>query len=455
MVMDVTENGTTLGSRGRPRNVKLSTGLPIFGGYIVDEYLPDLRPWTRAAKIFREMADDTIVGSLFEAVNTPLLATPFIVEPVDNSDEQKYAVEFIKENIFEIPNQDWQQHVEDMLDYLQFGFALAEKIAYKKTNGKLYIRTLMPIAQETLLRWGERNRYGEVTKFIQLDPVIGEVREAPMNKLLHFVWNPRKRNPMGHAIFRSLYRPWYFKKNLEVLEAIGIERDVGNVPIAQLEEIFYSTGTPEQQAQRYEQLKETLGNFKMDENAYLISPFGVEIKAYQSSSKAYNVRESIRDWGHVIRQRFFADFLALGSMGEGGTQALAEEQNIFFKLALTSVQRKMLETWNKQLIPWLFGINNWKLEKYPQLTWKDPSAINMQAYSQALTQLIQIGAVPLTKTLQQHLAEKLKLPYTEDEKTIDMPVQRVDNGGVGGDKGDTNGNRSDQSRKKVSDNSER
>ncbi|WP_155274431.1 hypothetical protein [Piscirickettsia salmonis] len=36
----------------------------------------------------------------------------------------------------------------------------------------------------------------------------------------------RKGNPEGRSILRNAYQPWYYKKNLESIESIGIERNL-------------------------------------------------------------------------------------------------------------------------------------------------------------------------------------------------------------------------------------
>lgn len=417
--INTSTNGFIIGKKSNTDS-NLSTGLRVWTGQVDEEYLNILKPWTKLAKIYREMSDDAIIGALFEAIITPLLATTFVVDSISENDKDKRAAEFLENNIFTIPGQEWLEHVEDMLEYLKYGFALSEKVLYKKPDGKLYIRTLIPIGQETLYRWGDRDEYGDVTGFTQLDPVNAEYRVAPMSKLLHFTWRTRKRSPMGQSILRSLYRPWYFKKNLETLEAIGVERDVGNVPVAKLSQEFYS-GTDVDN--RYANLKTSLENFRIDEAAYIILPVGVDVKAYTSGSKAYDTRAIIRDWQHIIRQRFFADFLALGSE-QVGTQALAKEMNTFFKLALVSVQNKAIEVWNRQLVPWLFEQNNWKLDKYPKIRWNDPSAINIQSLAQAYSELVKNNLLIPTPLLQKYIREQLRLPF-EDVENIEIKNKNI------------------------------
>jgi len=290
------------------------------------------------------------------------------------------AKAFVEENLFKMPDLEWTSHVEEMLEFMDMGFAISEKVVEKGTDGMMYLTALIPIGQESLDTWGEIDEFGRVKSFNQRDK-NGKILSAPMDKLLHFTFRGRKRNPQGRGILRSLYRPWFFKKNLETIEAIGAERDVGNAPVVTLKEGVKYTQTD------LDNLASALEGFRMDEAVYVILPGGATLEAYGGGNKVYNVREMIRDWQHLIRQRFFADFISLGSEAVG-TQALADEMTTFFGLALRSIQEKMLSVWNRQLIPWIFEVNNLHPAEYPRLEWLRPHDMNLQSLAQAYNTLI-------------------------------------------------------------------
>lgn len=398
--------------RGRPvqpTGVKLGSGLSVWKGVISEEYLPQLQPWSIAFKIYREMADDVVVGALLESIKTPLIASPFEIVPGTNSDEDKKAAEFVEKDLFKDLDIEWQSHVAESLEMLDYGFALSEKVLEKREDGRLHIRSLVPIGQETLDHWGDVDDFGAVSSFVQKKELRGQRplqgAEAPLDKLLHFKFKGRKRNPEGRSLLRSLYRPWYFKKNLEALEAIGAERDVGNAPVATLKEgIRYSS-------KQIDDLAAALEGFRMDESVYVIAPAGVEIKAYGGGNKVYDVRAMIRDWQHLIRQRFFADFIAMGSE-QVGTQALAKEMTTFFGLALRSIQEIMLSVWNRQLIPWVFAWNNWEPMSglLPRVEWLRPEDSNLQSLAQAYQMLIEAGILDVDESVKKRVRLQVGLP---------------------------------------------
>lgn len=411
-------NRSSRRGKSRTSNVtttEMKTGLSIWSGQIQEEYLAQLKPWSREIKVFREMQDDVVIGALFESIKTPLISSPFEIAKGGDSDDDEKARQFVEDNLLNNPHFEWIQHVEEMLQFIDLGFAISEKVLEKDPkDGLLHIRDLMPIGPESLDRWGDPDEFGRVTSFQQRDK-LGGVHSAPIEKLLHFTFRPRKRNPQGQGILRALYRPWFFKKNLETLEAIGVERDVGNAPVATLKEgVRYSESD-------ITKLKDALEGFRMDEAMYVILPGGIELNAYGGGNKVYDVRAIISAWQHLIRQRFFADFLAFGSSNVG-TQALAREMTTFFGLALRSIQNSMKAVWNRQLIPWLFEWNNWKLDKLPTIEWLRPGESNIQSLVQAYQMLVSSGLMDVNdEEFRARVRSQIGLkPITSPEEKVEV-----------------------------------
>lgn len=431
------EDFRIVGRPKQPTTPILGTGLSIWHGIVDEEYLVDLKPWSKAYKVFTEMLDDVVIGTLYESVTVPLMDSKFSVTPASDKQPDIDAADWIAQQTILSKMFSWHDHVEESLTFLPYGFSLSEKVLKKQEDGLLWLSDLIPIGQDTLFQWGNRDPEGNVTGFIQQiteDTLnIPSFRAAPMDKLLHFTFRGHKRNPMGRSLSRGLYRSWYFSKNLQVVEAIGVERDIGNVPVFKLGEGFVS---PED----ITALKKAAEGLRIDETSYLILPNGVEAAAFGSGGKVYNVREIVRDYHHLIRQRFFMDFVSLGSEGVG-TQALAKEVTGFFSLALGSVQRRMMEVWNTQLIPWIFRWNPNAfsgMTELPQISWAKPGKINLQSVSQAISTMVASGVIHTNKALEDHIREVYELPGISDEEVAAAEALQQQllgpqqSGGVGG-----------------------
>ena len=418
----------------------LETGLNIWSGVLDEEYLYQLRDWQVAFKVYTEMVDDAVIGGMLEAIKTPMLGSRFQIRAGSNSNEDMKIAERFRDDLFSLQDVAWIDHVEDMLEFLDYGFSLSEKKLAKNKDGYLHIDVLQTVGQETLDRWGPLTENGDVAGFIQRTDIYRKGDEFPMSvygtkipgvtrrprpmhsavycphdKLLHFTFKGRKRNPQGRSLLRSLYRAWYFKKNLESLEAIGVERDVGNAPVAKLAENVRYTD------ENIAKLQAALEGFRMDEALYVILPPGVELEAYGGGNKVYNVREIIRDYQHIIRQRFFADFLSLGAEGVG-TQALATEMTTFFALAMRSIQERMLEVWNRQLIPWVLKYNEIDVppDRWPTIDWLNPGESNMKMLSQAYQLLVRSGLLIPDKKIRDRI--RLMLGQEPEEEDLEEQV---------------------------------
>ncbi len=368
---------------GRVIGVK---GLKVIGGRVAEEYQTALKSWTNESKVYLEMRDDVIVGTLLDAVKLPLMAADIDVLPggeATPADEQ--AADWLKANLDAMDAQEFHSHIEDALEALDFGFAIAEITLEKRTDGRLWLKNLDPRGQETLYSWGFDDLEGDKTvNFNQQDPDTFKVIPIPLSKCVHISYRGRKGNPQGKSLLRSIFRPWKFSKYLEDLEGIGIERDIGGMPIAKLTDNNLDP-------QDIEDLKTTLKALRKDEEMYLIEPEGVDIRAYTGGQKAYDVAAVIERKQKEILGRMFAQFLKLG-MDNVGTQALVKGSQDFFSMGLESVQRYIVDAWNQQLVPFVF---RWNPNAFPgmtglpKITWAAPGKVDLAALLTSLNTAVQ------------------------------------------------------------------
>ena len=346
-------------------------GLKVLSGRVAEEWLTALRYWRNEAKIYTEMRDDAIVGTLLDAIKLPLQSAAFDVLPGgQGTPADQEAADWLKANLEGMQKQSWTSHVEDAMEALDFGFAVGEIVLDKRSDGRLWLKNIDPRGQETLDHWGFSPE-DAVETFFQQDPDTGTIIELPLSKCVHVSYRGRKGSPQGKSLLRSLFRPWKFAKYLEDLEGIGIERDIGGMPIARL------TKDANMSDDDIDDLKLTMKALRKDEEMYLIEPEGVEIRAYSGGNKVYDVAAVIERKQKEILGRFFAQFLKLG-MDKVGTQALVKGAQDFFYLDLISVQRYLLEAWNQQLVPYLFRFNQWAgLTAYPTITWEAPGKVDL------------------------------------------------------------------------------
>jgi hypothetical protein len=322
-------------------------------------------------------------------------------------------------------NQTWNSHVEDALECLDFGFALSEIVLDKRADGRLWLKNVDPRGQESLNSWQyNATNKDDLEAFVQTDPNGGANLTIPLSKCVHFRYKGRKGNPQGHSILRALYRPYKFARNLEDLEGIGIERDVGGMPMAKLQGGDYGD-------QDITDLKAALKGMRKDEEAYLIVPEGVDISPFGGGNKIYDVDQVINRYHKVMLMRFFAQFLILG-MDKVGTQSLVKGSQDFFALVLEGVQRYLLESWNNQLVPYLFRFNSWNgISGLPTLTWEKPGKVDLGGLVNFLNTAVGAKLLTPTDLDEDHLRSIADMPeLPEDERGAPRTPEAPPLGGI-------------------------
>src|ERR1035437_304912 len=218
-------------------------GLRAFSGYVRAEFLKQLMG-REAQRVYREMLDNSsVVGAIMFAITQAMRKVTWRVEPANDTAPAKAAAEFV-ESLMEDMSHTWEEFIIDGLSMLGYGFAVHE-IVYKRRNGrrpesppgpkpkadpassdyddgKIGWRRLPIRGQDTITKWFF-DPNGQIKGATQ-QPYAGPTLDIPVEKFLLFRPSTHKNSPEGKSILRNAYRPYYFIKRLEELEAISIER---------------------------------------------------------------------------------------------------------------------------------------------------------------------------------------------------------------------------------------
>ena len=210
------------------------TGLRQWYGRIDEEFLTELK-WDKSVKIYREMADnDPTIGSLLNAIT---LLTRQVDWRFASDNENDPRVEFL-DTCREDMVHSWDDFLAEVVrGVLTYGWQTHE-IVYKirqegdsqYTDGLIGWKKMPVRAQDTLYRW-DFSDSGELLAMIQRPAPDFKERRLPLDKLLLFRTESFKDNPEGRSVLRNAYRPWYFKKHLENIEGIGLERKIGRAHV--------------------------------------------------------------------------------------------------------------------------------------------------------------------------------------------------------------------------------
>ena len=180
-----------------------------------------------------------------------------------------------------------------------------------------------------------------------------------------------KDNPEGRSILRNAYRPWYFKRRIQEIEAIGVERDLAGLPVFHAPNgiDIWDVNDPEM-VNTHASLLKMVKNIRRDEYEGLVLPYGYEFELVSTGgTRQFDTNAIINRYDTKIAQTVLADFIMLGHE-KVGSFALSSDKTELFSVAISSFLDIICETFNSQGIPSLIDINGSYFEgitDYPKM----------------------------------------------------------------------------------------
>lgn len=443
-------------SKYDPTDIYGKTGLVQFSGYVYEEFIPDLQ-LGRGIQIYKEMRDnDPVIGAMLFAVTTLVSQVKWHVQEGGTESEDIKAKEFL-ESCMEDMDTGWVSLIKEIfMGMLPFGFDYRECV-YKRrlgtflkdpkytsaySDGLIGWRRIAGRSADTIVgpgRW-KFDDDGLLVGAWQISPPDYRLRFLPIEKCLLFrTAYDSKDNPQGRSVLRNCYRPWYFKKNIEVVEGIGVERDLAGLPVMYVPaEWLYSTAD-----QRHKDLvteyKKILLNVRRDEQDGVILPSMKDEKGNQlidfklmsaSGSRQFDTDKIIQRKNVEIAMTLLADFILLGHTNTGSF-ALSDSKTSIFASAIGSFLDEIMDVFNRIEIPRLFMYNKgaFNITKLPKIQHGDIETVDLQKIADYISKLSMSGMqlFPDDK-LENWFRKQAGMPVKELEKiNTDLTTDAEDN----------------------------
>lgn len=395
------------------------TGLNRYGGFIREEFLPELSG-RNALKIYREMSDnDETVGAILYAIKMLCRQAGWHVRTTGSDKRDTEAAEFVESCLHDMQTS-WTETVSEILSFLVYGWSLHE-ICYKRRMGAKRDPLLeskfddgligwqkLPLrGQSTLYEW-EFDSRDNLIGFVQMPPPDFETIKIPAEKFLLFRTEAHKDNPQGRSVLRNAYRAWYFKKRIQELEGIGLERDLAGLPVLTAPE-----GVDIWSAQNSALLRtcnEFVRNIRRDTAEGLTLPAGWDLKLLSTGSRRqFDTSAIIQRYDQRIAQSVLADFIFLGHESVGSF-ALSSDKTALFAVAIGTYLDIIAEVMNRHAVPRLLELN----KKFagcamPELIHDDVESDN-ESLAANLEKLCRAGLIVPDDSLEDFLRESMNLP---------------------------------------------
>jgi len=234
----------------------------------------------------------------------------------------------------------------------------------------------------------------------------------------------RKNNPEGRSILRNAYRSWYFKRRIQEIEGIGIERDLAGLPVMHAPEgLDIWDDTISDNVDIRIGMERMVKSIRRDEMEGVVLPHGFELELLSSGgTRQFDTNAIINRYDTRIAMTVLADFIFLGH-SETGSWALSSDKTELFAVAIGAFLDIICETFNSQGIPLLIDINGEHfagITEYPKMTHGDIEDMDITKVATFLKEMTGIGLLVPDDGLEDYIRQVGHLPErTSDTRSID------------------------------------
>lgn len=396
----------------RSRTEQGTPGVRQYSGYIHEEWDKRLRTARKRRDTLQQMQDDPTIAASLRGIDALARSTDYAIDPAEDAPDD--IVPFVHDCLGAMEGA-WGDKLSEILSQIVYGFSLFEVVYLQRPDGRIGWKRWAPRGQETIERWIWDEAGRDWVAAIQVNPNTGAELRLERQHLLHFVTVSRKQSPEGQSLIRAAFGPWYFKRELERIEAIGIERDMAGVPMLKIPADQYKDDT------KREQWADVVRGMRSNEEAGVLLPSDTDpttnAPLYEFSlvstggARQVDTDKTIDRYKRDIMRNLLVDWLMLGDEG-GGSFALGVSKAEVFASFVQSLLDGIADTITEQAIKPLLLANGWPVEFAPTFRFEQITRKDVAMYADALVKLAGPGFVDAKQP------EVLKFVY----ELIGLPV---------------------------------
>jgi len=407
-------------------------GLQMYNGHLAQDRLREFVGDRWLATLAEMVEMDPTIGGILQAIELLVRQVPFTVEPGNDSEDATADADFVEECLDDM-SFSWADTLTEILTFLPFGWAYME-ITYKyrggdvedpmrqsrHSDGRVGWRKWSLRGQETRTRW-EVDAEGGIQGMWQRTPPDYKEVLIPISKSLLFRTNSRLNNPEGRSILRNAYIPWYYKTNIQRIEAVGIERDLAGLPVAWIPADYMTPNATDDKKAVFSHIQDIVTKIRQDENAGLVMPLAFDENSNQlfdlkllasSGGRQFDTNVTVERYNKDMTMAALADFMLLGH-GQIGSFALASSKTDLFATALGAWLDVICSTINQHEIPRLLRLNGRRWQVLPKLVHGDIESMDLGELGTYVTTLAGVGVDFTSPEMQTHLLKQARLPTTD------------------------------------------
>lgn len=345
-----------------------STGTEVYAGYFAEEYLTKLRGNKLAIEFDKFRRSDPQAKMLLLSVKNPICKATWEIEAASDDPLDKDIAALIEHIIFHDLGRSFPKKLREILSFVDFGHAVIEKTFKLVENHPDFgtyhgIKSLDLVSAKTIEQWvvdKDTKKLSQITQQANGDLQNNASIPIPAEYLMVFTLDQEGSNYEGISWLRPCYGNWFLKNLYKKLNGIGIEKFAVPSPI-----VHFTQGV--QNDPQFDLILEALTLYTSGEANYMTIPKGFDVTFERNVYDPEKVEKSIDAEDRRMTKAFLANFLELGTGGNGGAFALSTDLSDFFLSGLTFVADEVADVFNENLIPELVKYNFGPQHKYPKL----------------------------------------------------------------------------------------
>lgn len=413
------------------------SGLRAYGGIVTESRNSEFNGRAWIDTLTTMWLNDPVIGAVYNAMQLLIRQVEWTTRPANGSRKATKNADFVQQCLDDT-TQTWETVIGNILTMVIYGWSYFE-IVYKYRNGYQRSTSARPSSryddgrigwrkfairsQDTLMRW-ELDDHGGVRGLWQSAPNSMTPVFIPIEKALLFRLSQYKDNPQGTSLLRNCYRPWFFKRNIEQIEAMGVERDLGGLAVLEMPLRMMQEDSSDSDKIVVQQMRDLVTSVKRDTTEGLILPQDVDRYGHKlfdfrlvasPGNRQFDTSAIVNRYNQLIATSMLADFMLLGQ-GKTGSYALASTKSNLFLSALEAINESIADVMNQYAIPRLMALNGITAD-LPELVHGKVRELDLQVISEYIQRLSGSGLnlFPST-TLEDWLLTEAGMPIPTAEE---------------------------------------
>lgn len=435
------------------------TGLKQVDGHVYEEIRQELR-FPQSVRTFKKMSQDATVSSAIKLIEMMISRVKWKVKaPEDATETEKQRANFVTECQHDMEHS-WYSFIREVSSVYTYGFSVHEKVYRRRLQSKgskyndgLWGIKKLPIRSQDTIREWEFSDDGRELKGVVQDLSYLDYSSRykhfdntevviPRNKFLLFRTDVKRDNPEGCSPLVGAYVAYKHRLLLEEQESVGVCRDLGGLPVLKIPPRYMSPDATDEEKAIYQYYQRVIRNIQNNEQGGLILPQAFDPESRNSlfefdlmsvrGSKQYDTNSIIQRYDNKILINLFADILKLGTE-QVGSYSLASSKTNIVAMAIESRLQEIQDVLNHDLIPQLFKINGWSLERLPTFEYSDLEDIDLDEFSKAVQRMASVGMIEVDREAINRVREALGLGAKAEDEEVDFDIlsNNVSRGGDG------------------------